>query len=141
MTISRRDNMDETIWSAVSVDLRSQAVNAEILAAVGTSLGLRPSRMVDRGSLASPRNPRSVRLEESIVVYDANLSKAANITEKLGEACRILELLSGVPRETWPDGTSIELLIATSHGTRELQINTDLIRLLHNCSASVQVNL
>lgn len=93
-------------WATASVHLRSRECSAEDMTSLSAAT---PTRTCHKGALASPRNPRSMRLTESQVILESPLETTEPIERHL-EA--IAPLLEGLREPAlWPPEVDLELIL------------------------------
>jgi len=89
-------------WATATVRVSSETHSTAELA---TLLGTEPTRSFERGSLMSPRNPRSAKREESLWVLESELSRDAPVERHLERALDVVETLRE-PIASLPPGSA-----------------------------------
>lgn len=89
-------------WATASVRVWSETHSAAELTAL---LGMEPTSSFERGSLMSPRNPRSAKREVSLWVLESELSRKERVERHLDWALDVVETLRE-PIASLPPGSS-----------------------------------
>ena len=134
-----RQPVPDTKWSAGSLRITSQTVSASEISAC---LGIVPDDQFERGTLTSPRNPRSYRREASVWIRRSGLGNDRWLDEhaaalaklldghreelmRLSVACD-LELFLGFSSENGQEGCSLPAHLLAEIGALGLDIVLDL---------------
>ncbi|MFE6822325.1 DUF4279 domain-containing protein [Streptomyces sp. NPDC057690] len=86
--VTMRAPLPGTKWSVGSIRITSPTVRAE---EVSVRLGIVPDEQFERGSLMSPRNPRSHRRESSVWIRRSGLGSDHRLEEHVAALLRLVD--------------------------------------------------
>jgi hypothetical protein len=114
-------------WATASVRVWTESHSAAELTAL---LGREPTKSFERGSLMSPRNPKSAEREVSLWVLESELSRDERVERHLEWALDVVETLRE-PLASLPSG-SADIFVGWEppHGQASLELDHPFLQRL-----------